>query len=360
MCLCSKESREDMRRIALYNTDNPGKLVKAERVRKGMTQRELAVALGVTAGMVARMELMNHGLDSVTTRRDIAKALGVSPLIFGVTAGGAITKTTSIYTTKILQSSLDLHKRTYYTNGNLDFSTIHGMTSEVGSMLKMIGPSRELLTIYTEYALLTMKVAAESGQKAANHIAIKQAIASAKSLGDPTLTSRVLSTASLTSYDLGDSKQSEIYARESLTYPRIPRRLKAAFLINLALATADYHEMEKARALLTGENDYPGVPMDLGYYYLRHGETLLANGEHVPAMRSLDIAENMISPDFMRRHCLLQMLQAKYYIGRQEYENAHTVSQTAMILAQKIQSKPNIARLHTLSRVAIQKGRLNV
>ena len=47
----------------------------AQRVRKKMSQKEIAVKAGVTQSTIARIENLTHGLPKLTTLKKIAEAL---------------------------------------------------------------------------------------------------------------------------------------------------------------------------------------------------------------------------------------------------------------------------------------------
>ena len=86
----------------------------------GLSQEDLAELLGISRAMVSRMEKTNAGLDSVMTRRKLAKILGISPFALGVASMEDVEdKRQVLYDTTILKNSLKLHREAYFSGGNV-------------------------------------------------------------------------------------------------------------------------------------------------------------------------------------------------------------------------------------------------
>jgi transcriptional regulator with XRE-family HTH domain len=333
-----------MRRPAVYNADNPGHTIRVERLKRGMTQQELALAIKVKPAMVARMERNNHGLDSVQTRRDIAIALGISPFALGV-GSKTDTKTRKLYSTTILRTTLDLHREAFYTTGNFGIPAVNKMVGEIAGILKEEGNPREILEVYTEYNTLGILIAREELNQGATEVYIKKSLDAARSLNNPVLLARALGAASNAMYKLGNLSQAETYALEADSIGKIPNHLKALVHVDLGLATNNSKTIEKAQSLVLRDNDFPQINLDLGYCYMYGALVLLNTGKLDAAEVYLTASEEQTPKRFARRHCILQSLQAEYYIATKEYENAHHIAETALVLAQNTKSKLNIHRL---------------
>src|SRR2546421_4746186 len=154
------EGRSTMPRKIGYDTDNLGKMIKEEREKRNLSQQELADLVGVSREMVSRMEKDNHGLNSVQTRRQVAKALGLSPLALGV-GSEADVKAEPIYNTNILRMTLELHREAYYTTGNFGLPAINTMVSEIDGILKEKDNPKDVLEVYGEYNILGINVGCE-------------------------------------------------------------------------------------------------------------------------------------------------------------------------------------------------------
>ena len=333
-----------MRRTAIYNADNPGQIVREERLKKGMTQQELALALRVKPATVARMELENHGLDSVQTRRDIAKTLGISPLLLGV-GGKADTKTHKLYSTAILQTTLELHREAFYTTGNFGIPAVNKMVSEIAGIIKTEGNNRDILEVYTEYTTLGILIGKDEMNFGKTSYYINKSLDAARSLGNPLLLAEALSAATAAMYEFGNLSQAEIYASEAIAIKKIPNHLRAYVVLEYGRATNNSNAIEQGKSLVLRPNDYPRINLDLGYCYLRGASVFLQMGKLDAADVYLIEAEEEIPNRFVRRRCILQSLQAKYYLDTQELDNATLVAETGLALAQTTKSKPNIERI---------------
>ena len=347
-----------MRRTAIYNAENnPGKIVREERRRIGMTQAELALALGVDPSMVARMELENHGLDSVQTRRDIAKALGISPFLLGVGDRSEI-KTKTVYNINILKTALGMHREAYFTTGNFGIPAVNSMISEINGLLKEHDNAREILEVFVEYNILGINIGREEMQLIETTQYIENALAAARSLRSPVLLADALSTASYAMYELGDMSEAEKYALEANKINKLPNHLKGTIVVDLAQATRDTALIKNALSLAAKDNDYPALKLTSDYCLIRKAFILVAAGKYNEALQVLDIAQGIVPKNMIRRHCYIHVLQTQCFLATEEYDQADLVAETALQTARDIKSGPNLMRLRRL--IATTKGRANL
>ncbi len=290
------------------------------------------------------MELENHGLDSVQTRRDIAIALGLSPLALGV-GSKSDTKTHKLYSTTIIRTTLELHREAFYTTGNFGIPAVNKMVGEIAGIIKEEGGKRDILEVYAEYTTLGILIGKEELNQVATEAYIKKSIDTARSLKNPILLVRALGASSNAMYRFGNLSQAEKYALEADSIQKIPHHLKALTHTDLALVTNDMKEIEKAQTLVMRDNDFPQINLDLGYCCMYGALVLLNAGKYDAAETYLTAAEEQTSQRFARRHCIIQTLQAQYYLATKEYDNAAHVANTALTLANDTKSKPNIRRI---------------
>jgi transcriptional regulator with XRE-family HTH domain len=338
-----------VRRQAMYNTDNPGKIVREERVKLGMTQLELAIELGVKPAMVARMELTNHRLDSVQTRRDIAKALGISPLVLGV-GNRSDTKVKTVYNTNILRTALDMHREAYFTTGNFGIPAVNSMVSEIDGLLREHHQSREILEIYAEYNILGINIGREEMKLIETTQYIENALDATRSLRNPILLADALSTASYAMYELGNLPDAEKYALEAVKINKLPNHLKGTILVDVAQATGDVTRIKNALDLAAKDNDYPALKLAPDYCFIRKAFILVDAGKYDEALHALDVAQGLVPKNLIRRHCYIQVLQAQCFVGTKEYDQAALVVETAMPMAHDIKSGPNLVRLRRIAK----------
>lgn len=148
----------------------PGKVMRQKRTELAMSQGILAGLLGASRSMVVRMEKSNHGLDSIATRRQVSKVLGIAPVMIGVVSIEEVaSKATSLYSTTILKRSFHFHRESYFSGGNV------GGTAEVEEMVQHIfdisttlgHTNKEVLSIISQYAQLGVAIAREEQKYAA-------------------------------------------------------------------------------------------------------------------------------------------------------------------------------------------------
>src|SRR6266540_729512 len=197
---------------------DPGNLTRYLREYRQMSQAQLAEELGLSRAMVARMELEGLGMDSMMTRRDLARALGVSPLLFGAPTKSDF-KHLVLYDTTILQKALRLHRDLYFSGGNI------GGVSEAEKMIQSIHQisqsldhnNREVLTILCHYGQLGIDIAREEQDYPAAERFGSLSIAVADKLDDPVLLVTTLMRLSDAMYESGAFERAKAYADKALS-----------------------------------------------------------------------------------------------------------------------------------------------
>ena len=333
-----------MGRIARYNTDALGKFIRKERIKQGITQRELALELDVEPSMVTQMERNNRGLNSVQTRRELARVLGISPLALGV-GTLADTKIPQVYNTNILKTTLNLHREAYFTTGNFGIPVINSMVSEIEEILTEKNNPKDILEVYAEYNILGVAIGYQEMNPIATSRYIGESLSAARSLNTPITLAHALSTASYATYGFGDLPQAEKYALEAFQITKIPNHLKGTIYVDLGRITGDMQQITKGQTLAERDNDFPAFKLTADWCLLSKAFVLIDSGKYGDALQVLTTAERLVSANLVRRRCIIQVLQAKSLLALEEYEQAVLVAETALTIARDTKSKPNIERL---------------
>jgi len=332
-----------------YSIGNLGEVIKEERERQGMSQQDLADLVGVSRTMVVKMERDNHGLNSVQTRRDVARALGISPLVLGV-GSTADVKAEPIYNTNILRMTLNLHREAYYTTGNFGLPAIHTMVSEIEGILKEKNNPKDILEIYAEYNALGILIGKEEMNLVETSRYIEEALDATRSLNNPALHGNTLAMAACAMYYFGNLSEAAKYALEAAALRKIPNHLRAHVQTTVAVATGDTNAIKLAKQLVLSPNDYPSIKLDSSYCMFYNGYVLIDAGKFNEALEELITAEEETPGNLKRRHCVIQALQAECLLATKQYDEADLVAETAMTLANEINSKPNLVRLRRITR----------
>src|SRR5437660_5294812 len=133
---------------------NPGELIRQRRQKLSMSQEQLAEELGISRSMVAKMENDATGLDSITTRRKIAKVLGLAPVMLGVVSLEDVAQgATHLYSTSILQKTLHYHSEAYFSGASVGgVAEVQGMVQHIFDISKGLNhKNKELLDILCQY-----------------------------------------------------------------------------------------------------------------------------------------------------------------------------------------------------------------
>lgn len=342
----------------LYTNDETrvlGRKMREERKRQGITQSELADALGVTREMVAQMELYGIGLDSVTTRRKVAKALGLSPVVFGVL--GQDVKPQALYDTTILRTSLKLHYELYYTAGNVSLVDIDNMITGIFSISQNFNHrNKDVLRILSEYTDFGICIAREWADQLAIHKYISWSTLFAEKVCDPTILAAMLTDASSALYDIGDYQNALEYSQRALAVKKVPSHVQALSLLDMGrvkakLGESDMAFVDKALTIVRNkpnEEDVANIRLNVGFCQIRKAFVLLDQGELEEVEQLLDDADVNTPTSTQRRRCMIQALQAELFLKQGLFDQAALTATDAARTAKQIHSQPNVKRVQNI------------
>ena len=345
-----------------YNDDGfpvPGDLIRIRRKQLRLTQEELASLLGCDRTMVAKMETENKGLDSITTRRQVAGALGILPAAFGLLKLDDV-KTQTVYDTSLLKKTLQLHKEVYFSGGNTGGTqNVDEMTTTMQRISKEIDhKNRDLLETLCQYYQLGLDLAREEGDiKKINRYA-RNALSIGKALNDPVLLSSALARYCAALHEQGQVEKAKPYAREALSYVNVvPASLTFGIYTHVTRPFSSSHDtsvnskklLEKAVTIARSgvQDDDPGyMRPSKGFAQMWKAHGLIETGEYAEALDVLDLVNE--SARYSRRQCITQTLQARALLGTKEYKQAAITATSALDIALEIKSEPNKKGLFAL------------
>lgn len=341
---------------------NPGKLIKQRRMQLGLSQEDLAELLGISRAMVSRMEKTNAGLDSVMTRRKLAKILGISPFALGVASMEDVEdKKQVLYDTTILKHSLKLHWEAYYNGGNVGgVQGVDVMTSKIREISQQLGHrDKQVLGILCEYCQLGIDISLEEQDYAAVHRYGKLALNIARSLGDSTLTASTLmrygATLSLCVVSGRDISKARMLFDEALSIKGLPISITAGVMMRAgrvyALQGDNWKPLFDAMEKLVGKQfDDEGFTRLDRAQYQRHLAYALYQRKDKQALDLLESAEGAIDPRHLRRICTHRILQAQVYLSHKKYQDAVYVLESVLPLARTLNEKLTFANIAYLQQ----------
>ena len=328
----------------------PGELIKETRLKMQSSQKDLASLIGCDRSMVAKMEKNNHGLDSLTPRRQLAKALGISPLAFGLVERKDVEKQI-LYDPSLLRKALKLDREVYFSGGDVGGTAeVDDMTAKIYTISKGLDhKNRDILEILCQYYQLGIDLAREELKyKAADRYA-KNALAIGKALNDKSLLASTTLRYISALYEKGAVDHSMEYVDEALSYVKYVSPVLAIGIYNSVAnplsAKGDSRAtkvLEKSYTILRSgpkEEDAGYIRPTMAYIHMRYAAVHNNMGEHEEALDILDLAEE--NQKYQRRQCIIRKQQAKAFFGLGEYRQAAVTAQTALDIALEINSKGN-------------------
>src|SRR5437660_1064670 len=247
----------------------------------GLSQEDLAELLGISRAMVSRMEKTNAGLDSVMTRRKLAKILGISPFALGVASMEDVEdKRQVLYDTTILKNSLKLHREAYFSGGNVGgVQGVDIMTSKIREISQELGNrDKKILGILCEYCQLGLDISQEEQDYTSVKRYGKLALNIARSLGDNTLIASTLmrygQALSMCEDIGGDISRARALVDEALSIKGLPISLVGGAMIRAsriyALQGDDWRPLLGAAEKLVGKkyDDNGSIRFDLSHYQI--------------------------------------------------------------------------------------------
>ncbi len=339
----------------------PGELIKQYRTQRNMSQEQLALELGCSRAMVARMEKENLGLSSIATRRNLAKILGIAPIMLGLVSQDEITSTkpTVLYDTKLLKRSLVLHREVYFSGGNIGgVAELEATVQQVFAISKSLNhKNKEILALLCHYGQLGIDIGREEQNYKAAERYGSWASSLAHKLNDQNLIASTLLRYCAAMYEKGDLKSAKQYADEALAQSCVPESLHGGVILEASKVYAKLGDpmtlklLDKASSIARRnalEEDPGFVKLTPGFCHLRTARALFAGKDYTPALDALDMAEEQTSPNMARRRCAIQVLQAQILIEQSHFDDAAMCAHTALTLARTINSTPSLAYIATI------------
>ncbi len=336
---------------------DPGKLMKQRRMQLGFSREELAEALGVSRVMVTRMEQANSGLDSVTTRRKLARVLKIAPFALGIVSLDEVKQGKQVfYDTSILQYSLKLHREVYFNGGNVGgVQGMDVMTSEILEISQTLGNrNQQVMGLLCEYCQLGIDVALEEQDYASVHRYGKWALDLARDLEDNILLASTLmrySAALSLCEGIGrDVSKARALIDEALSLKRLPTSIAAGVMMRAgrvyALQGDNWKPLFDATEKLVGKqfDDEGFTRIDRGQYQ-RHLAYALYLCKDPQAIDLLESAEDATDPRHLRRICANRILQAQVYLSHKEYQDAAYMLEELLPLAKALNEKLTFANV---------------
>ncbi|GCE13660.1 helix-turn-helix domain-containing protein [Tengunoibacter tsumagoiensis] len=339
----------------------PGELIKQTRTKKGLSQEQLALELGCSRTMVARMENENLGLNDITTRRQLSKILGIAPMMLGLISREDLAKVqpTMLYNTTLLRKGLVLHREVYFSGSSIGgLNEVDATVQQVFGISKSLDhKNKEVLEILCHYGQLGIDI----GREEQNYKAVERfgnwSSSIARRLNDPTLLSSTLLRYAAAMYEKGDLARARQYADEALSQPHLSPQLYGGVLLEASRIYARNDPkttmkfLDKATAIArknSNEADEGFVKLTPGFCYLRSAKAFYEAQEYENALEALDMAEEQTAPTLVRRKCAIQVLQAQVLASQGHYSDATQYASLALTLASAINSAPNLAYITTL------------
>lgn len=338
----------------MYNADECrklGRIIQVERQRQGISQEELANLLGIARVTVTHMEIHGRGLDNVFTRRQVAKALGISPAMLGVLSADQMTPQV-LYDTHILRKTFDLHFEQYLTTGAVGLPDVDEMVHSIFSISKSLDHKDvDVLRVLHCYSWLGIDLAGEAMDNVAADKYIGWSGKLAKEIGDPVLMARTLIAASFAMYDLGKLDRAAEYAQRAMKLEnKIPSLVYATAQMNAGTASNNPKIIDTATTVVQRnpkEGDiYLRTTTDL--LQIRKAMALVGSENAQEAEDIISRAEDITPATMLRRQCLIRWIRSQIAMKQRAFDQAAVSTLNAIPLAKQIKSAPNIQRLKTV------------
>lgn len=338
---------------------HPGELIRQKRQELGMSQEQLAEELGITRSMVARMENSGTGLDSIITRRKLAKILGVAPIMLGIVSLEDVAQGTAhLYSTSILKKTLHYHSEAYFSGANVGgVGEVREMVQQIFDISKGLGhKNAELLDVLTQYTQLGASIAYEEQDYKVGEWFAKWSIQLANRLGDNNLIAGGLMNLGCALYRKGDMVQAQKTFDEAMTLKLPTSTLGAVSLDAARIYSARGDKtaiklLEKSTSIARKVDvwDHATIQADLGFCHMRGAKVFRNLGDNNTALDQVEIADSFVSNKFMRRKAIIQALKAEIYIAMGQYHDALVHAESALTLAKDLGDNENLIKGHILN-----------
>ena len=335
-----------------------GRLIQERRKELAMSQEALAELLGVSRVTVTHMELHGRGLRDIFTRRDVAKALGLSPVIFSVL--GTDSKPEILYDKTILQKSFELHVENYFTTGTVTLSDVDMMMGSIFTIFKSLDHKDiDVLKILHGYSWLGICLAREK----LDGLEIRKYIGLSVNLGEeinnPVLLARTYTAAASAFYTVGERHKAIAYAEKGSGIRNVPSHVHGNLLLDAGTSRLNPHLIDEALTIVQNnphEEDIAYVRLSPDICQIRKAMVLLDKNDTSAAEEIIADAEESTPLNMIRRQCMIQWLRARVAMQQGSFDQAAFSTLSAIPLAKQINSAPNIERLRSVHAGLLESG----
>ncbi|HLG66148.1 MAG TPA: helix-turn-helix transcriptional regulator [Ktedonosporobacter sp.] len=339
---------------------HPGELMRQKRQELKMSQKELAELLGISSSMVARMEASGTGLDSVITRRKIAKILGIAPIMLGIVSLDDVAQGVAhLYSTIILRKTLHYHSEAYFGGASVGgIVEVQEMVQQIFEISKALGhKNAELLDILCQYTQLGASIAYEEQDYRAGAWFAKWSLNFANKLHDDNLVAGSLLNLGSALYRREDLTRAQKTLEEAMTLKQLPVSTIGAVTLDAARIYSRQGNRDAIKLLEKSTNiarrvqawDHATIQADLGFCYIRGARIFLDLGDTANAQDQIEMADSAVPGKFMRRRSLISVLEAEIAIARGQFHDALIHADNALLLAKDLGANENLVKGHILN-----------
>lgn len=338
---------------------HPGELMRQKRQELSMSQEQLAEELGVTRSMIAKMETTGVGLDSIVTRRKLAKILGIAPIMLGVVSLEDVAQGAAhLYSTSILKKTLHYHSEAYFSGASVGgVVEVQEMVQQIFNISKRLNhKNTELLDILCQYMQLGASIAQEEQDYSVGEWFAKKSIQFANRLGDNNLIAGGLMSLGAALYRKGDVANAQKTIDEALTL-KLPASTRGAVSLDAAKIYSGSGDKSAIKLLETSASiarkvevwDHATIQADLGFCHIRGAKVFQNLGDTTTALEQIEIADGFVSNKFMRRRSIIEALKAEILITDGQYHDALYHADSALTLAKDLGANENLVKGHVLN-----------
>jgi tetratricopeptide (TPR) repeat protein len=312
------------------------------------------------------MENSGTGLDSIVTRRKLAKILGVAPIMLGVVSLEDVAKgATHLYSVSILRKTLHYHTEAYFSGASVGgVGEVQEMVQQIHDISRSLNhKNKDLLGVLAQYAELGAAIAQEEQDYRMSEWFAKWAVSLARKLDDNTLLAGGLMNMSSALYRKGDYANAQKHIDEALSL-KLPTPILGAVSLDAARIYSKSGAEGAVKLLETSTSiarkvttwDNHTILADLGFCHIRGARVLLNLGDTNSALEHIEMADSVVSNKFMRRRSIIQALQAEIYIAKRMYHDALIHADNALTLAKDLAANENLVKGHILNLANLLKA----
>nr|BBH94229.1 hypothetical protein KTA_24280 [Thermogemmatispora argillosa] len=351
------------------------------------SQKDLALALGVSEITVRKMEATDMGFDSISRRRAVASLLNIPPVLLALAAGPGDSPLPGPFQDPV--TFFVMHGSPLFTDSNLpDWQSATQFLHQAWTNHHQISARPDLARLHCLLNDLYRLLPFTSGQERSTALgllssahmlyttvlrdlqcfepALQQATKAlhwAHELHSYEAMAAVYFWAGLTLLDAGDPKQAlKYFDKCKVLLPQAPASLGAALYLNLGVARAltarsqqeqrsSLTSFDRAASLLRSaptDDDPFFVKADADRYHVDRARALLALGR--PGDALAELAQRRPDPHLQRRRLYASILEAEGHFLSGEPEQAAHLLQPCLSQARELHSALNVERIRLLYR----------